>query len=364
MRPAEIRTGSSVGRLSSILHRSLGGAPNDSGSQSPPCSPTSSTFNPSASFYTSSDSSFAGYSTPSLRSALLPHPIYMNAYEPQFGEPVPSTKNELDAKEKAMLLKKARKLSRVLGDIPAVVQSVVPATTTHKRSPSALHKRSISMASIASTSASSCARHSADGRPSQPDVSPPPEVPSLPHITESRLSGTQDESIRDNRSQSSLPLATSRPSNHEGEATRSSMAQSLTQRAKPSFTLPTPDPITATLATPPPPPHSPRLATRRRSIDALPPSLEAAPKSAQAKRSRSMAIRKKTRQEASQESVDFRTRYNDNFGGNSDMSIRQKSANVQRARKMAKVFTLCCHSMPAFLTLHFRRSSGKTRLRI
>lgn len=56
-------------------------------------------------------------------------------------EPIPPTTNELDAKEKARLLKKARKLSRVFGEVPDLLP-----TSNNSRVPNKTprHRRSIS----------------------------------------------------------------------------------------------------------------------------------------------------------------------------------------------------------------------------
>ncbi|KAJ3883049.1 hypothetical protein F5051DRAFT_424487 [Lentinula edodes] len=57
-------------------------------------------------------------------------------------EPIPPTTNELDAKEKARLLKKARKLSRVFGEVP----DLLPTSSNNSRVPNKTprHHRSIS----------------------------------------------------------------------------------------------------------------------------------------------------------------------------------------------------------------------------
>ncbi|KAJ3990556.1 hypothetical protein F5890DRAFT_1548736 [Lentinula detonsa] len=57
-------------------------------------------------------------------------------------EPVPPTTNDLDAKEKARLLKKARKLSKVFGEMPEYQRT--SATNLHNRNKSPGHRRSIS----------------------------------------------------------------------------------------------------------------------------------------------------------------------------------------------------------------------------
>ncbi|KAJ4001261.1 hypothetical protein F5050DRAFT_33567 [Lentinula boryana] len=57
-------------------------------------------------------------------------------------EPVPPTTNDLDAREKARLLKKARKLSKVFGEMPELQRTSV--TSLHNRNKSPSHRRSIS----------------------------------------------------------------------------------------------------------------------------------------------------------------------------------------------------------------------------
>ncbi len=347
MRPQSSNgSGSSRGRLSLILHLSSRkpsrGATNDAGSQSPPWSPISSIYP----FYSSSNHSAGGNSTTSLRSSLLPPSIHMNPREPQSTDAVPPTQNNLDAKEKAMLLKKARKLSKVFGEIPVLhsVADVPPPPA----SPVVRHKRSASLASL--SSASSGAR-SARRRPSQTDIkqSDLPSLP-LPQITEARLSLI---SAMENESQSSLPLTTTSRTNPSTSSLTSS-SRHTTEQAKPSITL------AAHNSTPSLPSPTHRSASRRRSIDALPAhesQADAPPKPNQMKRSRSMFTHEKgpgARPAMSQESIDFRTRYNDTFGADLDsaMTMRQKSLTVQRARKMAKVcmsLTLCwsrCSNCP------------------
>ncbi|KAF9044872.1 hypothetical protein BDZ89DRAFT_164983 [Hymenopellis radicata] len=314
MRHSSNGSGSSRGgRLSLILHlssrKSSRGATKDAGSQSPPCSPISSIYP----FYSSPNHSAGGYSTTSLRSALLPPSIYMNPEELQSTDAVPPTKNDLDAKEKAMLLKKARKLSKVFGEIP-VLRSV-PDVPPSPAPPAVRHKRSLSLASMSSASSGT---RTARRRPSQPDFtqSDLPSLP-LPQITEARLSLI---AATENESQSSLSTL------HAATPSTSSLTSSsghTTEQAKPSITL------AAHHSTPSLP--SP---TRRQSIDSSPAADsqdDALPKPNQVKRSRSMFAHRKrpgTRPPASQESIDFRTRYNDNFGADSDdaMSLRQKVA--------------------------------------
>ncbi|KAJ3844096.1 hypothetical protein F5878DRAFT_178484 [Lentinula raphanica] len=59
-------------------------------------------------------------------------------------EPVPPTTNELDAKEKARLLKKARKLSKVFGEMPEIQRTSTTNSSNNRRSKPPGHRRSMS----------------------------------------------------------------------------------------------------------------------------------------------------------------------------------------------------------------------------
>ncbi|THU91773.1 hypothetical protein K435DRAFT_968020 [Dendrothele bispora CBS 962.96] len=81
------------------------------------------------------------------------------------GEPIPPTTNDLDAEEKARLLKQARKLSRVFGEVPSLPPPPVPHRGISR------HRRSSSLA----TSDTSHSSRSPRGSPSYQN---------LPHIDE------------------------------------------------------------------------------------------------------------------------------------------------------------------------------------
>jgi len=102
--------------------------------------------------------------TSSLKS---PQSIHIDNYAPIRGEPIPPTTNDLDAEEKARLLKKTRKLSRVFGEIPVLPPQQVP----HRGS--SLHQRTSSLAASESSHSSGSPRRS----PSQQNLPYISEVP-------------------------------------------------------------------------------------------------------------------------------------------------------------------------------------------
>ncbi|KAK1223815.1 hypothetical protein PQX77_013339 [Marasmius sp. AFHP31] len=91
---------------------------------------------------------------------------------------VPPTTNELNPQEKAILLRKTRKLSRVFGEVPSSIQQASqfhpPAYgfghTSSGSSSSSSHRRSVSSVSTVTSQASSKRRHVARKAPSQPNI--------------------------------------------------------------------------------------------------------------------------------------------------------------------------------------------------
>ncbi|KAL0072126.1 hypothetical protein AAF712_001049 [Marasmius tenuissimus] len=109
---------------------------------------------------------------------------------------VPPTTNELNPQEKAILLRKTRKLSRVFGEVPSSIQQASQfhppvygfGHTSSGSSSSSSHRRSVSSVSTVTSQASSKRRHVARKAPSQPNIrvsmldegDEPLETPKLP----------------------------------------------------------------------------------------------------------------------------------------------------------------------------------------
>ncbi|KAK0208589.1 hypothetical protein DFS33DRAFT_1380098 [Desarmillaria ectypa] len=257
----------------------------------------------------------------------------MNANDPQSHGPVPSTANELDgSKDKATLLKKARKLSRVFSEAPSLDQSIAAV------GPSKLfrHKRSASSASSSSGSPKSSKRYT-----SQSDLRQA-EVPPLPQIKETApgwmLTPPQDIPPE---SPSSVSLHTDTYYSNLNDSLSSlasaAAAHAITEQFK-----------NMTVDQQPPIPPIPRLgrtrkqgrhkAARMRSFDFTADSYRQGDSNAKLKRSRSLFTHKQGRTDTSEESLDFHQRYNRNFGEEDEISPQQRLLNVKRARKMAQVF--------------------------
>uniref|UniRef100_A0A0W0G2R6 Uncharacterized protein n=1 Tax=Moniliophthora roreri TaxID=221103 RepID=A0A0W0G2R6_MONRR len=140
-----------------------------------PASPTESTYphgpmsippstSPSSSFFPLSPNRSPLFSTSS---------VHMSASDPVSNDALPPTVNELDAEEKAKLLRKTRKLSRVFGEVPSLPQaSLFHPRGGHISSTSSFHRRSLSSVSTADSQSHSSSRHRRVARkvPSQPDV--------------------------------------------------------------------------------------------------------------------------------------------------------------------------------------------------
>ncbi|KAK0198689.1 hypothetical protein F5146DRAFT_1131652 [Armillaria mellea] len=218
----------------------------------------------------------------------------MNANGSQSHGPVPRTPDEVDGK--ATL---ARKLSRVFGEMPSLDQG-----------PSKLfrHRRSASSAS-ASQRLLPCPRLT---RPHRDGLDVPPGSPSS-------VSLRTDTFPNDSVSSLGSAAATIERSKH----------------------------ITADQQPPVPPIPRPgrsreagrRKAARMRSFDFTAGSDRQADGSkAKLTRSRSLFTHKQGRAGTSEESLDFRRRYDRNFGEEGEISPQQRLLNVKRARKMAQVF--------------------------
>jgi len=139
---------------------------------------------------------FPGVSTPS--SSPVPHTptsplsVQMDANAPLVNEAIPPTTNELDAKEKARLIKKARKLSRVFGDdVLNLSQSVpqVPVVTSqqHSRPGSAESHASAELKkNLVAGSKSLPQIHESSQAPTEHD----PDPLQLPHVPEDPAKGS------------------------------------------------------------------------------------------------------------------------------------------------------------------------------
>ncbi|SJL06009.1 uncharacterized protein ARMOST_09345 [Armillaria ostoyae] len=287
----------------------------------PPTAPFYSSFLLSSESYlpTRSSTSPPRRAPPGLSSS---SPVCMNANGSQSHGPVPRTPDELDGK--ATLLKTARKLSRVFGEMPSLDQSVGPSKLFR-------HKRSASSASSSLGSPTSSKRYT-----SQPDLRQA-EVPPLPQIDETASGWTlvPRQDIPPG-SPSSVSLRTDTHPNDSVSSLASAAAN--IERSK-----------NITTDQQPPIPPIPRLgrtreagrrkATRMRSFDFTAGSDRQADGSkAKLTRSRSLFTHKQGRAGTSKESLDFRQRYDRNFGEEGEISPQQRLLNVKRARKMAQVF--------------------------
>ncbi|KAL0580316.1 hypothetical protein V5O48_001733 [Marasmius crinis-equi] len=91
---------------------------------------------------------------------------------------VPPTTNELNPHEKAILLRKTRKLSRVFGEVPSSIQQAshfhphagVNGHTSSASSSSSSHRRSVSSLSTVASQSSSKRRQAVRKAPSQPNI--------------------------------------------------------------------------------------------------------------------------------------------------------------------------------------------------
>ncbi|KIY72740.1 hypothetical protein CYLTODRAFT_485984 [Cylindrobasidium torrendii FP15055 ss-10] len=374
-------TGRLRNRLSLILQPSRSKPKPAEDAGSPALSPTSSIATSIASTQpghhpTPSNSSHTGLSLRSFRSpdfgSSAGHPRHSttkainppSVFPTPAPDPLPPTTNALNGQEKAMLLKKARKLSKVFGELPTaapVPEEQIPPAAGQTPPPASrmrVHSRSRSIASSApSTSTSIPAVPKVPRRrPSQPDLGMPTgSQPSLPQIKESRLSHLQIDPSE---------MAQHEPApgagRYSGESTTGSVGpgrsiRSMRPRASSVASLATSshDDSAAIPAVPAIPTTVERQkaravrARRRRSLDAIDAALVTAaelprPQSAEStkmNRSRSFGAKKASRvRKISQDTLDFRKRYNDTFGDESEIKKRLRALNVQRARKMAKLF--------------------------
>ncbi|KAG7450350.1 uncharacterized protein BT62DRAFT_927662 [Guyanagaster necrorhizus] len=256
----------------------------------------------------------------------------MNANGPQSNGPVPLTTSELDgSNDKATLLKTARKLSRVFGQVSSSDQAMAPPRLFR-------HKRSASSASSSLGSPKASKRYT-----SQPDLRQA-EVPALPQINETAQGWTlapQQDMLLDSPSPSfqTETYPPTMPSNSVSSLASTAAAHAVTGRSKDITTGQQP-PV------PPIPRHGrtgrlvQRKAARMRSFDFTAGSGRQVDdsKAKDLKRSRSLFSHKQGRAGGSEESLDFHQRYNRNFGEEGEISPRQRLLNVKRARKMAQVF--------------------------
>jgi hypothetical protein len=206
-------------------------------------------------------------------------------------EPRPVTTNELDAKTKARLRKQANKLSKVFGDVP----SLEPWESAKRSQSLALGKK------------------------------PPPS-----RVHHTRSSTTVVESMK------ASPLkAVYSSSANDCPYTPSDDAISPTKLAK--FTR-----LTG-VAVPEEPVlrHGERMplrrARRRKSLDATT-FMVPSNSTQELKRSRSLGrTRKSSRTVRECFDLDFRRRYDENFGSGSRLAEQRRAQNVKRARKMTQV---------------------------
>ncbi|KAK7058816.1 hypothetical protein VNI00_001440 [Paramarasmius palmivorus] len=192
----------------------------------------------------------------------------MNSTSPISNEPVPPTVNELNAEEKAKLLRKTRKLSRVFGEVPSL-----PTQTSAKHprgapnsSTCSFHRRSLSSISTAESQASSRRRRQVARKvPSQPDIrgsissdahdhaQPPPLPVSLKHPSQ-----------KTNLTTLSAPPTPSTPVQMSPEQIRRARMAKLRRHLG--------EAIPVELVTCTPPKHHFDDARFRKSIDAVPAS--------------------------------------------------------------------------------------------
>ncbi|KAJ7597188.1 hypothetical protein C8J56DRAFT_311119 [Mycena floridula] len=208
----------------------------------------------------------------------------------------PPTINQLDAKSKARLIRQANKLAKVLGDTPSLdterksTSSITRPASSSRQSTTSELRSSIINSPTTNSSVPSIQSSSTDNISLISPFSPAPPLDGARRIKLAKLTRVLGEVPQE------LVFPTERPR-------RQSMDVSTFFE---------------------PPTTSPR---------AVGPAL---------KRSRSMAMHK-----AALDSVDFRVRYDQNFGMLSD---KQRALNVKRARKMTQLFG---HEPPQELILGY-----------
>lgn len=262
----------------------------------------------------------------------------------------PSTLNELDAKERTRLLKKARKLSQVFGEMPSLE---VPAPSSGLRSDDRpLHTRS-SSASLSRKLSASSGRKFLVRRSSRPNVgkdapsslaqveetpcdqmrvSPQLEAAnpefsrkdiSSPHQSSNTLDLHSFKSSIDGDNQSSISSASSAPAPEQARRMGASkFTRQLGENIAPEFVA-----------------GPSKRGRRRKSLDmsSFDTSAVALPVSPGLKRSRSLWARNVDDVGSSHSQGDFQQRYLSNFGADSRLTPRERSRKVKRARKMAQV---------------------------
>ncbi|KAK0246078.1 hypothetical protein EDD85DRAFT_783791 [Armillaria nabsnona] len=211
--------------------------------------------------------------------------------------------------------------------MPSLDQSVGPSKLFR-------HRRSASSASTSLGSPTSSKRYT-----SQPDLRQA-EVPSLPQINETAPGWTLAP-------QQDIPLGSPSSVSLRTDTHHSMPNDSVSSLASAAATIERSKNITTDQQ--PPIPPIPRLgrtreagrrkAARMRSFDFTAGSDRQADGSkAKLTRSRSLFTHKQGRAGTSEESLDFRQRYDRNFGEEGEISPQQRLLNVKRARKMAQVF--------------------------
>lgn len=220
----------------------------------------------------------------------------------QCAEPVPPTTNELDARSRARLVRQARKLSRVFGEIPSL-DSEPPAGDSLQRSKS---PNSLTVSERSERGHRARSRHTSTRRTTAKDID---------------SSTIRSRSIRsfsdDNLSIISLvpPLST--------DAKLAKLNRLLGDGVPSELVFPSKADV-----------RTRKKTRRRKSLDVntfMTPS--SSPQTL--KRSRSMVTRKAHH---ARESADFHQRYSQNFGSEGVFTERQHALNVKRARKMIQMF--------------------------
>lgn len=230
-------------------------------------------------------------------------------------DPIPPTTNELDAREKAMLLRKARKLSRVFGEVPDLQRSGAYDARSSHDTPT--HRRSTSTHSDVSS------RKRARKSPSQSDLtgsydsgsrmdeSDRDNIPPVPLLALARRDSTDTTSSepipfqRKHRKNTSLNILTPLRSSDDGHTTNSSSSTSTTD------ILPNELPKHRKLRSLKEEGHANVLKTRKSYDSSL---VNQAVKDKHLQRSRSLTPHKKKVLEESDNAVDFHRQYVQTFG--------------------------------------------------
>ncbi|KAF5374759.1 hypothetical protein D9758_000124 [Tetrapyrgos nigripes] len=244
------------------------------------------------------------------------NPVQVDSTAPVEGEPIPPTTNELDAKEKARLLRSSRKLSKVFGEMPSLPAPPVPRRESHKRS-----------SSLASASS----------LPSRARKSPSQQ--NLPHISEAsdfgarrslqhqrRSTSSREQSVRSSPHSSPRQRNVASPPEDDEPRPDSAHSSRRERMAKLQRHLGE-DNIPAELVSEIHP------LNHRKSLDTLPLQKSKKPqREKQIRKARSFATEKPPLNVPIQDAVDFHRRYVQNFGEAGAMLKEKETSESGAAR--------------------------------